>query len=68
MQVNTETLRHACEGIGIDLKQVHAWKQKNLNTERLAEIGLIVSTMTVFGYMVWWVASAVRNYALVGLG
>ena len=68
MQGNTGALRLVCEGLHIDGKQLRSWKKKNLTKERLAEIGLLASTVTVLGYVVWWAAKAAGSYTILGLG
>lgn len=68
MQGNTGALRQVCEGLHIDGKHLRSWKEKNLTKEGFAEIWLLASTVTVLGYVVWWVAKAAGSYTILGLG
>lgn len=68
MQVNTGTLKHAFGGLHVNTKQIRSWKEKNLKKEKMAEVMLFVSTATVLGYVVWFVAKAADNYTILGIG
>jgi hypothetical protein len=68
MQANTGAHRHVLGGFQVDWKQLRSWKEKTMTKERLAEIFLLASTVTVLGYVVWFVAKAAENYTILGLG
>ena len=68
MQANTGAPRHVFDGLHADWNQLRTWGEKTLTKERLAEIALFASTVTVLGYVVWWAAKAAENYTILGLG
>lgn len=68
MQVNTATLKHVFGGLQVNKKQLRSWREKNLRKEKVAEIMLFVSTATVLGYVVWFVAKAADHYTILGIG
>jgi len=68
MQANTRAHRHMFGGFHVDWKQLRSWKDKVVTNEKLAEIFLLASTVTVLGYVVWFVAKAAQNYTILGLG
>jgi hypothetical protein len=68
MQANTGADRHVFGGFHVDWKQLRSWKGKTMTKEKLAEIFLLASTVTVLGYVVWFVAKAADNYTILGLG
>ena len=68
MQANTGAHRHMFGGFHVDWKQLRSWKEKVTTNEKLAEIFLLASTVTVLGYVVWFVAKAAENYTILGLG
>jgi hypothetical protein len=68
MQANTGAPRHVFGGFHFDWKQLRNWKERTTTREKLAEIFLLASTVTVLGYVVWFVARAAENYTILGLG
>ena len=68
MQANTGAKRKVFQGLNIDWQQLRSRKGKGILKERLAEIGLLASTVTVLGYVVWWAAKAAGNFTILGLG
>ena len=68
MQVNTGALRNVFGGLHVNKEQLRSWREKNLKKEKVAEIMLFVSTATVLGYVVWFVARAADHYRILGVG
>jgi hypothetical protein len=68
MQANTGAKRSIFQGLNVDWQQLRSRKGKGITKEKLAEIGLLASTLTVLGYVVWCAARATGNYTILGLG
>jgi len=57
---------HMDHGIDLDWESIRSWIQRVLGGEKVAGIGVTVSTLTVLGWTLFGLHKAMQNYQILG--
>ena len=67
MGVRSEVLGHWIEEITADWEQIRSWAERVFTKESIADIALLLFTLTFWAVLVFYLYKALQNYTIVGI-
>ena len=64
MRANTEILRHWAEEISTDWEQLRSWSERAFTKEKIAEMSVLLSTLTLWAVLLFLLYKQVHNYTV----